>query len=92
MDIAPNFSSEMNTIAIVFLSCAGFLTPMTVAYFQNNYSLTYSWQCVFYLTLCLSSFAIIIWRIFGRSEIIPELNNRILDPPHGFQLLKRLRN
>mmetsp|Transcript_15063 Transcript_15063/g.15815 ORF Transcript_15063/g.15815 Transcript_15063/m.15815 type:complete len:244 (+) Transcript_15063:145-876(+) len=77
MDIAPNFSSEMNTVAIVFLSCAGFLTPMLVSYYQRLYSVSLAWQYVFYITFLICGVSIIIWRIFGRSEIITELNTRI---------------
>jgi MFS family permease len=76
MDIAPNFSSEMNTIATVFLSCAGFLTPLTVASFQRQYSEEFSWQGMFYLSFFICSFAVLVWRIFCISEIIPELNHR----------------
>lgn len=77
MDIAPNFSSEMNTVAIVFLSCAGFLTPMLVSYYQRLYPTSLAWQYVFYITLLICGVAILVWKIFGKSEIIAELNTRI---------------
>lgn len=78
MDIAPNHSSEINTVATFFSSCAGFITPMVVSSFQflclNNQSL--AWQISFYLTLFICIISIIIWKYWCISEIVPQLNNK----------------
>ena len=77
MDIAPNHSSEINTVATFFSSCTGFITPIIISSLQNLCSSNQSlaWQISFYLTFLVCMISIIIWKYWCITEIIPELNN-----------------
>ena len=74
MDVAPNFSSEINTVGNLLGAIAGTLGPITVSLLVGAFG-SAGWRITFYITAGLSLIALIAWARYQTSDIIPELNN-----------------
>ncbi len=74
MDVAPNFSSEMNTVASTFGAIAGIMGPICVSLLIVEFEGALGWQIAFYITAVLAAVALILWGLFFVDVIVPELN------------------
>jgi MFS family permease len=73
-DVAPNYSSSLNSIGNTIGSIAGIVGPIVVAAFISDYPDPWGWRGAFILTLGISLSALIPWLFFQTSLIVPELN------------------
>ena len=56
---------------------AGILGPIIVALFTDHYPGIIGWRAVFCLTFLLNCISLILWFLFIKADIIPELNTPI---------------
>jgi hypothetical protein len=76
MDVAPNHSSEINTVANCFASCAGFICPVMVASFQASSPGQSGWQAAFGASFAVCATAVAVWYKYEVTTIIPSLNTK----------------
>ena len=74
LDAAPVFSTIMNTIGNMMGAIAGLIVPLIVSVFTNTFDDKEGWRMTFFFTASLSIIALILWKIFVTSELVPELN------------------
>lgn len=74
LDIAPNHSALLNSIANTIGAVAGIVGPIVVGLFTTAYPGSYGWRCVFVLSCCQCLVALALWQKYQRSEILPEIN------------------
>jgi MFS family permease len=74
-DVAPNYSSAMNTLGNFLSAAAGIAGPLVIADLLTSLGETWGWRVAFILTLAQCVLALILWYIYQTAEIIPELNN-----------------
>lgn len=73
-DVAPNFSSSLNTIGNTLGAVAGIVGPLVVAFLTEELPFLWGWKLTFFLTGLMSTVALILWSVFMTAEIIPILN------------------
>ena len=76
LDIAPNHSALLNSIANTVGSVAGIVGPIVVGYLTTEYPGILGWRLVFMLTAAQCMLALVLWYYFQHSDIIPEINTR----------------
>ena len=74
LDVSPNYSSTLNTIANVFGSIAGIASPLVVSIFTTAYPGIWGWRYVFILTALQCAAALVLWSLYQTSDIVPLLN------------------
>jgi MFS family permease len=74
LDISPSFSSEINTIGNTVSAIAGVLGPIIIAELIAAFDGRTGWMITFYITLGMSVFALVLWKIYMKAEVIPEIN------------------
>jgi MFS family permease len=79
LDVAPSYSSEINTVANVINCMAGVVAPLVCSTLVGRFGGASGWRVVFFLTAALSVTATGLWAAFFRSEIVPVLNSRVKD-------------
>lgn len=57
---------------------AGILGPIIVALYTDYYPGVNGWRAVFILTFFLNCISLILWFMFIKAEIIPELNTPVI--------------
>ncbi len=77
LEIAPNFSALLNTVANMFAAFGGVVSPVFVAFMVNWLGGDQGWRMVFWYTLVQSTIAVTLWIKFFQSEVIPELNEPV---------------
>jgi MFS family permease len=77
LDAAPVFSTIMNTIGNMMGAIAGLLVPLAVSMFTNTFDDKAGWRITFFFTASLSASALVLWKVFITSEIVPALNTPI---------------
>lgn len=75
LDVSPNYSSTLNTIANLFGALSGVLSPLVVSWLTDRYEGVWGWRYVFILTAGQCAFASVLWCIYQTSDVVPELNN-----------------
>ncbi len=83
MDVAPNFSSEINTVGNLLGAIAGTMGPITVSLLVGAFG-SAGWRITFYITAGISAIALAAWAKYQTSDIIPELNT-----PHATSIHKK---
>jgi MFS transporter, ACS family, solute carrier family 17 (sodium-dependent inorganic phosphate cotransporter), other len=73
-DVAPNYSSTLNSIGNTIGAIAGIVGPIAVAAFIETYPGTTGWRAAFFLTAGMAVFALIFWSIYQTSLPVPALN------------------
>jgi ACS family sodium-dependent inorganic phosphate cotransporter len=73
-DVAPNYSSSLNSIGNTISAIAGIVGPIVVAAFISDYPDPWGWRGAFFLTMGMSLIALVPWVLFQTSLIVPELN------------------
>ena len=74
LEAAPRFSTIMNTIGNMMGAIAGLIVPLVVSIFTNTFEAKAGWRITFFFTGALSCLALLCWRIFITSELVPALN------------------
>merc|ERR1711871_581163 len=77
LEIAPNFSALLNTVANMFAAFGGVLSPVFVAFMVSWLGGDQGWRMVFWYTVIQSALVVILWVKFFQSEVIPELNEPV---------------
>lgn len=75
LDIAPRYSSIMNTLGNTIGALAGLAGPLVVSSLLNNYRDFVAWQLVFIITLIQSIIALIFFHFYQSDKIVDVLNN-----------------
>lgn len=83
-DVAPRFSTALNTLGNTCGAMAGILGPLLVAAFVGAFPGEWGWRAAFMLTLVLGICALVMWVRNVKCDIIPELNT-----PAPLQIKKR---
>jgi ACS family sodium-dependent inorganic phosphate cotransporter len=74
-DVAPNYSSALNSIGNTIGAVAGIVGPIAVASFISSYPDPWGWRGAFLLTFLLAVVALVFWAKFQTSFPVPELNS-----------------
>lgn len=73
-DVAPNYSSSLNSIGNTIGAVAGIVGPIVVAAFIGDYPGAWGWRGAFFLTAGMAVVALITWAIYQTSVPVPALN------------------
>jgi MFS family permease len=74
LDVSPSFSSEINTIGNTVSAIAGILGPIIISELIVAFDGPTGWMITFYITLGISVFALVLWKLYMKAEVIPEIN------------------
>jgi MFS family permease len=74
-DIAPNYSSSLNSLGNTFGSVAGILGPIVVAACTSTWPGVAGWRVAFLITFLLSCVTLALWFHFVKAELIDEINS-----------------
>lgn len=74
LDISPRYSSTLNTVANVFGSLAGVVTPLIVSACTDRYAGVWGWRYVFLLTALQCLFSSVLWYTYQTSSVVKVLN------------------
>jgi len=77
LDITPNHSALLNSIANTVGAAAGIAGPIVVGILTTAYPGVWGWRLVFYTCAIQCGFALVLWYLFQRSDIIPEINSPV---------------
>jgi MFS family permease len=73
-DVAPNFSSALNSVGNSIGAVAGIVGPLVVAAFTDSYEGVWGWRMFFFVTNIFVILSLISWSIYQTSVPVPELN------------------
>ena len=73
-DIAPLYSSSLNSLGNTVGAMAGIVGPIIVAAFVDTWSGVWGWRAAFLLTFALSTAVFAVWMRVIKAEIVPALN------------------
>lgn len=73
-DIAPIYSSQLNSIGNTVAASAGIFGPIVVAHLVQAWPGVMGWRLVFLLTFALCVSFTAVWFRFIKAEIVPALN------------------
>jgi len=73
-DVAPNFSSALNSIGNSIGAAAGIVGPLMVAAFTEKYEGAWGWRLSFFVTNIFVVLSLISWSVYQTSKAVPELN------------------
>jgi MFS family permease len=73
-DVAPNFSSALNSVGNTIGALAGIVGPLIVAEFTTRWEGWWGWRITFFLVALQCGIALIFWSIYQTSKPVPELN------------------
>jgi MFS family permease len=79
-DIAPVYSSSINSLGNTVGASAGIVGPIVVAAFVDGLHGAAGWQAAFILTFCLSACCMVVWWRYIKAEIVPALNTPAVLP------------
>mmetsp|Transcript_9413 Transcript_9413/g.14194 ORF Transcript_9413/g.14194 Transcript_9413/m.14194 type:complete len:528 (-) Transcript_9413:55-1638(-) len=76
LEVTPIYSSTLNTIANLFGSLAGIVTPMAVSFLTTLMPKhNIGWKVMFLFTTVQSVVALILWHVYQTSNVVPILNS-----------------
>ena len=73
-DVAPNYSSALNSVGNTIGSIAGIVGPIVVAALTEAYPGVLGWRIAFFLTAAMGVFALFLWYRYQTSDPVPALN------------------
>jgi MFS family permease len=73
-DVAPNYSSALNSIGNTIGALAGIVGPLVVAEFTTRWEGAWGWRLSFFITAIQAAIALVFWSIYQTSKPVPELN------------------
>ena len=74
LDVAPNHSALLNTITNAISAVAGIAGPIVVGILTTAYPGVWGWRLVFFISAAQCGFALVLWYLFQRSDVVPALN------------------
>lgn len=74
-DVAPNYSSSINTIGNLIGAVAGIIGPMVFSNLIQAEPGVWGWRIAFFITTAMAVVSLIVWYIYQTSEPVPALNN-----------------
>lgn len=74
LEISPNFSAELNTLANLFAALSGVASPLAVAGFTDAYDGISGWRAVFFVTFAQCVMASLMWYLYQTSDAVPAVN------------------
>lgn len=74
-DVAPNYSSALNTVANTVCSLAGIVGPMIITALIDAGSGPWGWRYAFFLVAGQVAIGLALWFMFQTSEPVPALND-----------------
>lgn len=75
-DIAPNYSSSLNSVGNTVGAIAGILGPIIVAQCTEAWpNHGEGWRVAFFITFLMSCVTLSLWFWVVKAEILPALNN-----------------
>jgi hypothetical protein len=75
VDIAPRYSSIMNTLGNAVGALAGLAGPLVVSALLDNFADVTAWKLVFFITGAQSVVALIVFYFYQADTIVDVLNN-----------------
>lgn len=77
LDVSPNYSCSLNSLANMVGALAGILSPLTVSMFTTTSfgRGADGWKIVFWLTALQCAVALYFWYHYQTSDVIPVLNS-----------------
>lgn len=83
-DIAPLYSSSLNSLGNTVGSIAGIVGPIIVAAFTDSMNGASGWRAAFLLTFVMCVIVYLLWIRFIKAEIVAELNSpaKLSTDPH----------
>ena len=77
LDVSPNYSCSLNSLANMVGAIAGIVSPLVVSLFTSGVymSVTWGWRAVFFLTAAQCVVALYFWNRYQVCGIVPELNS-----------------
>ena len=73
-DVAPNYSSALNSIGNTIGAVAGIVGPIVVSAFTTEYEGAWGWRLSFFLTGFMAVISLIFWSKYQTSKPVPALN------------------
>jgi MFS family permease len=73
-DVAPNYSSALNSIGNTIGAIAGIVGPIVVAEFTTKFEGSWGWRLAFFLTGLMAVLSLIPWSLYMQFEPVPALN------------------
>lgn len=73
-DVAPNYSSALNSVGNTIGAVAGIVGPLVVAQFTTSFEGAWGWRLSFFVTGFFAAISLIFWSIYQTSEPVPALN------------------
>jgi MFS family permease len=73
-DVAPNFSSALNSIGNTIGAVAGIVGPILIAMLTTSMDAVWGWRLSFFITGILAFISLVLWSIYQTSEPVPALN------------------
>ena len=75
LDVTPNYSCSLNSLANMVGAVAGILSPLVVSAATSMLGFRWGWRAVFFLTASQCALALYFWYYYQVSEVIPVLNS-----------------
>jgi hypothetical protein len=75
LDVTPNYSTALNSLANFFGAIAGIVSPLVVAGFTTIWKGSWGWRASFLLTAVQVAIALYFWYYYQTSDIIAVLNS-----------------
>ncbi len=73
-DVAPNYSSALNTVGNTISAVAGIIGPLVISGLLQDYPGSWGWRYAFFVTAGQVAIALIMWYCYQTSQPVPALN------------------
>jgi hypothetical protein len=77
LEVAPNFSSMLNTVGNTVGAIAGLTGPLVVGVLTTSFDSSLGWKLVFALTFLQAAISLVIFYKYQSSDVVPELNTAL---------------
>jgi MFS family permease len=78
-DVAPNYSSALNTVGNTIGAVAGIIGPLIISALVEQYEGSWGWRYAFFLTAGQVAIALAMWYKYQTSQPVPALNEPLQD-------------
>jgi MFS family permease len=76
LEISPNFSAIMNTVANTFAALGGVASPIFVGMMIEEFD-DDGWRLIFWFTFVQSILALYLWFLYFTGDVVPDLNEAV---------------
>lgn len=77
LEVAPNFSSMLNTLGNTVGAVAGLTGPLVVGILTTSFDSSLGWKLVFLLTFLQAAISLVVFYKYQSSVPVPELNTAV---------------